>query len=274
MTAIGLLHPGEMGASVGAALVASGHEVGWCSAGRSADTAARASRFTARADLPALVDVSDVIFCVCPPAAAEETAEAVAAAAFAGVYVDANAVSPATAMRIRGIVGSGGATFVDADLIGGPIRPDSGTRLYLSAPQAAEVSDLFTAGYPDVVVLGDRPEAASALKMAYAAWTKGSSALLLAVRAMARAEGVEGPLLEEWDHSQPGLRERTELTAIGTGPKAWRFVGEMHEIAAAFEVVGLPPEFAAAAAEVYDRMGRKTSPATIETVLTDLLRGS
>src|SRR6266849_5754919 len=37
--------------------------------------------------------------------------------------------------------------------------------------------------------------AASAVKMAYAAWTKGTAALILTVRALARAEGVEDILL-------------------------------------------------------------------------------
>ncbi len=272
MTTIGLLHPGEMGASIGAALLASGHDVVWCSADRSAATAARASELEVVGSLAELVEASDVVMCICPPAAAVGTAEAVAECSFDGLYVDANAVSPATALRIHDIVTGAGADFVDGDVIGGPARPDSGTRLYVSAPRAGVVAELFTAGYPDVFVLGDRTEGASALKMAYAAWTKGSSALLLAVRAMARAEGVEGALLAEWDHSQAGLRERSELTAMGTGPKAWRFVGEMHEIAAAFELAGLPPGFAAAAAEVYERMGRADPPATsIEAALTEIL---
>jgi Domain of unknown function (DUF1932) len=69
--------------------------------------------------------------------------------------------------------------------------------------------------------------AASAVKSCFAAWTKGSAALLLTVRALARAEGVEDPLLSEWATSIPDLVERSEHAATGNGPKAWRFVGEM-----------------------------------------------
>ena len=39
---IGMLHPGAMGAALGAALVGNGHEVVWASAGRSDATRARA----------------------------------------------------------------------------------------------------------------------------------------------------------------------------------------------------------------------------------------
>jgi hypothetical protein len=92
--------------------------------------------------------------------------------------------------------------------------------------------------------------------MAYAAWTKGSAALLLAVRALARAEVVEAGLLQEWALSQPGLTERSEAAAAGTSRKAWRFVGEMEEIAATFHAAGLPTGFHDAAAEIYRRMER------------------
>ena len=72
---------------------------------------------------------------------------------------------------------------------------------------------------------------ASALKMAYAAWTKGSSALLIAVRALAIREGVDDALRAEWERSQPGLGARSESAVAGNARKAWRFVGEMEEIA-------------------------------------------
>ena len=94
---------------------------------------------------------------------------------------------------------------------------------------------------------------ASALKMAYAAWTKGTGAMLLAIRELAQAEGVEDGLLAEWDLSQPELRERHERAARSAEAKGWRWVGEMEEIAASFEAVGLPGGFHQAAAEMYRR---------------------
>jgi 3-hydroxyisobutyrate dehydrogenase-like beta-hydroxyacid dehydrogenase len=115
--------------------------------------------------------------------------------------------------------------------------------------------------------------AASALKMCYAAYTKGTAALLLAVRALAEAEGVTPTLLAEWDRSQPGLADRSQAAARGTGAKAWRFAGEMHEIADTFAAAGLPDGFHRAAAELYGRLAPlKDAPAPdLDGVLALLL---
>jgi hypothetical protein len=98
--------------------------------------------------------------------------------------------------------------------------------------------------------------------MAYAAWTKGSSALLLAARALARAEGVERTLLAEWALSQPALAARSEGAAAAAAAKGWRWVAEMEEIAASMTAAGLPAGFHEAAADVYDRASQAGAPAT------------
>jgi hypothetical protein len=109
--------------------------------------------------------------------------------------------------------------------------------------------------------------------MAYAAYTKGSSALLLAVNALAESAGIREALVKEWDISQPGLSKRSELTAAGTSRKAWRFVGEMEEIAATFAAAGLPDEFHRGAAALYERMAalKDMPPAELEAVLQQIL---
>jgi hypothetical protein len=109
--------------------------------------------------------------------------------------------------------------------------------------------------------------AASAVKMAYASWTKGSAALLLAARALARAEGVEDTLLAEWDISQPGLTERSARAAGSAAAKGWRWVAEMEEIAAAIAAAGLPDGFHLAAAEIYRRAQDAPAPDAILTAL-------
>jgi 3-hydroxyisobutyrate dehydrogenase-like beta-hydroxyacid dehydrogenase len=172
---------------------------------------------------------------------------------FAGIYVDANAVAPTTARELGAVVEQAGGRFVDGDLIGGPVRPGGATRLYLSGPAAGEVAALFAPTELEAVALGDDVAAASALKMCYAAWTKGTSALLLAIRAAADAYGVEAALVAEWARTQPDLAARSEA-AVGTARKAWRFAGEMDQIAACFAEAGLPDGFARAAAEVYRRL--------------------
>jgi 3-hydroxyisobutyrate dehydrogenase-like beta-hydroxyacid dehydrogenase len=255
MRTVGLLHPGEMGASIGAALRRVGVEVLWVSAGRGPATRRRsqAADLTDAGTLPALVARSDLVLSVCPPHAAIQVARMVAASGFAGTYVDANAVAPTTARALAAVVEQGGGRFVDGDLIGGPVRPGGPTRLYLSGPAAGEVATLFAPTDLEAVALAGDVAAASALKMCYAAWTKGTSALLLAIRAAAAAHGVEEALLAEWARTQPDLAARSQA-AVGTARKAWRFAGEMDQIAAGFAEAGLPDGFARAAAELYRRL--------------------
>ena len=264
-TTVGLLHPGEMGAEVGACLRATGARVVWASAGRSQATARRAAA-AGLEDLgsPAtVVKASDVILSVCPPGSALDVARLVAAAEFPGLYVDANAIAPATARAVGEIVGSSRADLVDGGIIGPPPRKAGTTRLYLAGARAGDVADLFKGTALEAIVMPGEAGVASALKMAYAAWTKGSNALLLAVRALGIREGVDAALRAEWARSQPGLEARSEAAVAATAPKAWRFVGEMEEIAQAFEAAGLPPGFHAACAQLYERLrAYKDAPET------------
>ena len=264
-----LLHPGAMGTSLGAALRENAHVVRWVTEGRTEATAGRArdAGLAGAATLEEAVGAVDNVLSVCPPHSAVTVAEAVVAAGFSGTYVDANAVSPDTARRIGAIVGDG---FVDGGIVGPPAWRPGVTRLYLSGPGAGDVAGWFSGTLVDA-----RPVAgsASALKMCYAAFTKGSSALILAIRALAEREGVTAALLEEWGISQPGLPERSARTAGATSAKAWRFEGEMHEIAATFGAAGLPDGFHRAAAEVYRRMGplKDAEDVDIERVTARLL---
>ena len=191
----------------------------------------------------ALVGKSDVVLAVCPPHAALDVARAVAGHAFRGLYVDGNAVAPTTVAGDR--QDRGGRR---RDLRRrrhhrpAPDKPGT-TRLYLSGAAAERVRALFAPGPLEAIVLPGDLTSASAIKMAYAAWTKGSQALVMAVRALATAEGVDEALLAEWGRSQPDLPKRSENAAKGTARKAWRWVGEMDEIAATFKGAGLPDGF-------------------------------
>ena len=267
---VGLLNPGEMGAAVGQCLAAAGHQVLWVPEGRSAASAARAAAAGLTAASGGLADVvrkADVIVSVCPPHAALDLARQVTG--FGGVYTDANAVSPATAREIARVVQDGGASYVDGGIIGTPPVAPGFIRLYLSGTRAGEVQRLFAGGEVDARVIGgDASVAASALKMAYASWTKGSAALLLTARALARAEAVEEALLAEWNTSQPGLAGRSAQAAGSAAAKGWRWVAEMEEIAAAVAAVGLPDGFHRAAADIYRRAGDDGS---VDAILTALL---
>jgi 3-hydroxyisobutyrate dehydrogenase-like beta-hydroxyacid dehydrogenase len=256
MTTIGLLNPGEMGSMVGAAVRSGGSRVLWAGEGRSAATRKRASEagLEDAGSVSALVAASDVILSVCPPAAAVDVASQVAKLRFAGTYVDGNAIAPATAREIGGIVEKGGAGFVDGGIIGPPPVKPGTTRFYVSGAGAERIAAILTAGPLQAIVVPGGPGAASTVKMAYASWTKGSAALLLAVCALASAEGVEDSLVREWKISQPELSARAEGAARSNAKKAWRFIGEMEEIAATFAAAGLPDAFHQGAAEIYRRM--------------------
>jgi 3-hydroxyisobutyrate dehydrogenase-like beta-hydroxyacid dehydrogenase len=269
MTVVGVVHPGEMGVAVAGALRAAGTEVVWAGEGRSGATRARAATVELHdvGTLRSLVHEADVIVSVCPPHAALDTARAVADHGFGGVYLDANAVSPATAVELGTVVATSGARFVDGGIIG----PPSGPRLLLAGDAGGELAPLF--GPPVVVVgLDEPPPAASAVKMTYAAWTKGSIALLLAIRAAAASLGVEQALLAEWAADGGGTLARSNRSG-DSAHKAWRWVGEMEEIARTLDGAGLPDGFHLAAADVYRRLARfkDDRSATLDQVL-DALR--
>jgi 3-hydroxyisobutyrate dehydrogenase-like beta-hydroxyacid dehydrogenase len=234
----------------------------WVSSDRSEATARRAerARLIACDSLGELAVTCRIIVSVCPPDAAEEVAADVAATGFDGIYVDANALAPATARRI----GERFERFVDGGIIGLPPTVAGTTRLYLSGVDAPVVAGLWEGSLLEVRVVDGGAGAASAVKVCFAAWTKGSAALLLAIRALAESEGVTDAIVDEWKTSMPDLVPRADHIAKVIGPKAWRFAGEMEEIAAAFGAHDLPMGFHLAAAELYGTLGefkdRKPGP--------------
>jgi 3-hydroxyisobutyrate dehydrogenase-like beta-hydroxyacid dehydrogenase len=255
---IGLLNPGDMGAAVGHCLTGAGHEVLWASDGRSLDTAVRAEA-AGLTDAMTIAEVArraGVILSVCPPHAALDVAWAVHG--FGGLYVDANAISPGTASEAAQMITESGGRYVDGGIIGPPPVDPGTTRLYLSGADAAQVAGLFAGTPLDAPVIEGALTAASAVKMAYAGWTKGTAALLLEIRALAREQGVEDALLAEWDVSQPALAQRARGAARSAVTKGWRWVAEMEEIAATMSAAGLPDGFHQAAAEIYRRSPRAT----------------
>ena len=276
MTRIGLLHPGAMGASVGAAAASNGHTVFWASVGRTESTYARARRAKLQdiETVAALVKASDIVLSVCPPHAAHDVASAVAQLGFTGIYVDGNAISPDRTRAIQRIVEDAGAHYVDGGIIGGPAwKKEAGTHMYLSGRRAAEVAACFAGSPLETPVISERIGAASALKMGYAAYTKGSTALLTAILGMVEREGVRADLARQWGDA---FTEQTVRRVCANTAKAWRFVGEMHEIADTFRGAGMPGGFHQAAAEVYERLAvfkDQDEPPAIEAVLEALLKG-
>lgn len=269
-----ILHPGEMGAAVGRCVRATGRRVVWASAGRGPATRERAAA-AGLEDAGALADAlagADYTLSVCPPHAAVALAREVAAAGYRGVFVDANAVSPTTARAIAATVAAAGGAFVDGGIIGPPPLAPGRSRLYLSGPRAAEAAALFEGSALEAIAIEGGIGAASALKLCYAAWNKGSQLLLASVRALAEREGVQAALAGEWRRSQPDLERRLEQ-AVANARKGWRWVGEMEEIAATYEAAALPAGFATAAAELCRRLEgfKDVRGAALEAVVQALL---
>jgi 3-hydroxyisobutyrate dehydrogenase-like beta-hydroxyacid dehydrogenase len=247
-----------MGISVAAALKNNGHQVGWVSEGRSADTRTRAERLglmDARTLLNLCGECS-IIISVCPPHAAETIARQVAAAGFQGLYLDANAISPQRAIAIGDILANAGIAFVDGGIIGAPAWQPGGTWLYLSGGRASEIAACFAASPFETRVLSANVGEASALKMCYAAYSKGTTALLAAILATAETWGVREALSQQWNSDDADFSARAQGRIQRILGKAWRFVGEMEEISSTFGDAGMPGGFHAAAAEVYRRLAR------------------
>ncbi|MGI9584242.1 MAG: DUF1932 domain-containing protein [Acidimicrobiia bacterium] len=254
--------------------VVAGDAVGpvmWASEGRSPETHDRAqSSNLVDVQTPEdLVDQCDVLISVCPPDAAVDLAATIRDHGFDGVYVDANAIAPDTARHIGSMFGR----FVDGGIVGPPPNEPDTTRLYLAGYDADLVASLWESSNLDARVLAGPVGSASALKASYAGWSKGTSALLLAIRAFAAANDVEDALLAEWESSIPGLVSRSDATSARIGLKAWRFESEMAEIAAAMETAGLPAGFLEASKDIYHRLAhlKGTAGHTTDEIISVLL---
>ena len=274
MTTVGLINPGQMGASVGAAATHSGASVLWASEGRSDATRERAERagLSDAGSLDQLVAKSEIILSVCPPSEAVAVARGVVDRGFKGLYLEGNAIAPARTREINQMLTDAGAEMVDGGIIGGPAwRKESGTVLHVSGPSAHTIVNLFEGSPLHLNVVSTDIGAASALKMAFAAYTKGSTALLAAILALAESEGVREHLQVQWGET---FSADTARRVSANTAKAWRFVGEMEEIAATFEGADLPGGFHEAAADVFSRQAQfKDQPTPdLESVLGAMLK--
>ena len=258
---VGILSPGDMGHSVGAVLRQGGLRVVTCLAGRSDRTRALAAEAGIEdlPDLEVLVSECDLVLSIVAPAAAEELAERLAAALRATgaspLVADCNALAPETVRRLGTTVGAAGGRFLDVGIVGNPPRPGTtGPRFYASGAEVDRLLELVPRGL-DVRPLGAEVGLASGLKMCYAALTKGLTALGTELLVAGRAAGLEAPLRAELRLSQAPLLQWMERMLPTMPPKARRWVGEMEEIAATFEALGMTPRILQGAADLYRWVG-------------------
>ncbi len=257
---IGILSPGDMGHTVGTVLRQNGLRVITCLHGRSQRTRQLAEK-AGIVDVPTypqLATEADLILSIMVPAQAMSAAKTVADALQQTdttlTYSDCNAIAPQTVRKLGEVITSAGGTFVDASIIGPPPRTPGATRFYASGPQLETFSELNRYGL-DVRPLGDAIGLASAIKMCYASLTKGLTALCTELLTAAALLGVSDALTAEFQLSQAALFERMEKGLPSMPPKARRWIGEMEEISATFEHVGLTPNILTGAADMYRFVG-------------------
>lgn len=273
---IGVLHPGAMGISLAATASNSGHKTYWVSHQRSPQTRLRAEKqgLVEVQRIAELCEHCSVIVSVCPPHAALEVAEQVCNCSFKGLYVDVNAISPQHVSQIEQLMSEVGIDFVDGGIIGPPAWSPQTTWLYLSGPSAGQASNCFSGGPLEVEVIGSEIGKASALKMCFAANSKGTTALLCAIMAAAERMGVREELENQWSRNGSDFaRSAVNRVRIVTA-KAWRFSGEMEEISSTFQAAGLPAGFHLAASDIYQRIARfkdAGDPPPIEEILAALV---
>ena len=284
---VGIISPGDMGSAIGKVLTDSGLDVITCLEGRSELTRLRAREAGMRnaPSLDKLVSETDLILSVLVPAQAlalaELIAESVRRTGCHPIYADMNAIAPQTVMRISDVMTNAGVTFIDGGIIGSPPKAGSSTRVYCSGPDTTALESLSQAGL-DVRLAGPIIGQASGLKMVYAASTKGITALWTELLVAARALGLEETLMAEFNISGTNISSVLKGRIPSMPRRARRWIGEMEEIAATFENVGLTPRMLLGAADMYrlvsetplaDQTSREPDPAadTVLQVLSDRL---
>jgi 3-hydroxyisobutyrate dehydrogenase-like beta-hydroxyacid dehydrogenase len=256
---VALLHPGAMGARIGAELVRAGHQVRWLALGRSSATHSRAEEagLTATGDVDTLLAGAEIVLSVCPPQGALDVARLVAGGAFAGTYVDANPVAPATLAAIAATVGARGGRLVDGGIVGPPPGEGGSTHFYLAGdPSTARtVTELFSGTAVTPMVVGADLGAASAAKQAYALFDKGRMLLAAVAADLAESNGVLDVLAAE--NGRSGADVLAELPAVraGLAEVGWRWGPEFEELAAALVASGVDPALAQACVQVLGRYG-------------------
>ena len=254
---VGILNPGNMGAAVAHSIKNSGFEVLWAGNGRSPATHTRAKQagLIDVGSVERLCETTAVIISVCPPHAAEAVADEVISHHFQGLFIDGNAISPQKANRIGQKLIQANIAFVDGGIVGGPPTKPMTTWLHLSGKKAEEATRYFAAGPLETSIVGSEIGQASALKMCFAAQTKGGLALLALVLGAAEKMGVRSALEEQWanyDPNQPAASQKGVINVAHN--KAWRFAGEMDEMVETFGAIDLPTGFHQAAGDIYRRI--------------------
>jgi len=273
---VAIIAPGNMGAGIGRRLTENKVPVLTSLAGRSDASTRRAHEADMQsAEERALVE-ADFLLSIVPPgealALAGRLASVLTAANRKPVYVECNAVSPPTMLKIAEVIAATGCPFVGAGIIGPPPKPGTtNTKIYVSGPGAKDFALLNDYGL--IVRVLDGPlTAASALKMSYAGITKGFTALGAAMMLAASRGGSAAALKAELAESRPDLLRYLSNQVPDMYSKAYRWVAELDEIASFVGDNHAEHEMLAAAARLYERIaedyeGEKKETGTLDGFL-------
>ena len=270
---IAIMSPGSMGSAVGKAIKSHGFSVITSLDGRSERTKqmAQTSGIEDVGNLSNLVKHSDLILSILVPSQAHQLAERIAEVIkntnSKVIFADCNAISPASTKQISNTIISSGGDFIDSGIIGGPPNEKDSPRFYVSGPNATQMTKLDGKGIT-VRFIDKNIGSASAMKMCYAALTKGTSTLHIALLAAAEMLGVSSELELELEYSQKDTLKNMSTGISRIPSNAHRWIGEMEEIASTFKSVGVPSGFHEGAAEIYKLLNKtifaSETPETID----------
>jgi L-threonate 2-dehydrogenase len=257
---VSIVAPGNMGAGIGRRLSENEVTVLTSIAGRSEESVKRAREAGMQAAEDRALAEADFLMSIVPPgealALAQRLAPVLAAANKKPIYVECNAVSPATMLKIADVVAATGCPFVGAGIIGPPPKPgSSNTKIYASGPAAKDLASLNDYGLI-VRVLEGPLTAASALKMSYAGITKGFTALGATMMLAAARGGSAAALKAELSESRPDLMGYLSSQVPAMYSKAYRWVAELDEIASFIGDDHPEHDMLEAAARLYERIAK------------------
>ena len=253
---IAVVSPGDMGHVIGSVIVEKGYRVITFLEGRSDETRIRAERAHMEdvASLENLISEAEYILSIMPPGNALDFAGEVAKimrhVGAAPVFVDCNAVSPATTFEIGLLMAEAEANYIKVGIIGPPPGKGVTTKFYASGPDTNLLQFLHGDGI-SYRPLGKEITRAAAIKMCYAAMTKGTMTLHTAVLTAGELLGIGDELQAEISDSQKFhwdlMNRRVPFYAADAG----RWAGEMDQISETFSDVGISGNLHRGAADIF-----------------------
>ncbi|MBL6945513.1 MAG: NAD(P)-dependent oxidoreductase [Rhodospirillales bacterium] len=259
---IAIVSPGDMGHNVGKALRSEGLRIITCLSGRSERTRLLSDQagFEDFPSLEEMIEAADIILSIMPPAAAFGASQTVAASIKAVgkklPYADCNATSPQTTKRIGEVISAAGASYIDGGIVGpGPGTSENPTRFYVSG-RTADAMTVIQGPHIRVVNLGEEIGRASAIKMCFAAITKGTWTLYVAALLAAERLGITEDLHDELRNSRPKDYAEMERMVPRLPLDAERWIGEMNEISDTLSGTGITPDFHNGAAAIFELLAQ------------------